>query len=55
MPVAVHPTNAHAGARLLEELAGKLDAGRVYDRDMPVLIPAANALIDALQRRIQQR
>ena len=55
VPVAVHPTNAHEWARLLEELAGKLDAGRVYDRDMPVLIPAANALIDALQRRIQQR
>ena len=37
------------------ERGSKLDTGRVYDRDLPVLIPAANALIDALQRRIQQR
>ena len=55
VPVAVHPASAHEWARLLEELASKLDTGRVYDRDLPVLIPAANALIDALQRRIQQR
>ena len=55
VPVAVHPTSAREWARLLEELASKLDTGRVYDRDLPVLIPAANALIDALQRRIQQR
>ncbi|WP_345207517.1 hypothetical protein [Fodinibacter luteus] len=55
VPVAVHPASAREWARLLEELAAKLDSGRVYDRDMPVLIPAANALIDALQRRIQQR
>jgi len=55
VPVAVHPASAREWARLLEALAAKLDTGRVYDRDLPVLIPAANALIDALQRRIQQR
>ncbi len=53
VPVAVQPASAHEWARLLEELAAKLDTGRVYSRDLPVLIPAANALIDALQRRIE--
>jgi hypothetical protein len=55
VPVAVRPTSAFEWARLLDELAVGLDTGRVYDRDLPVLIPAANALIDALQRRIQRR
>ncbi|WP_156996730.1 hypothetical protein [Knoellia aerolata] len=55
VPVAVHPASAHEWARLLEELAVGLDTGRVYNRDLPVLIPAANALIDALERRIQRR
>ena len=55
VPVAVHPTSAGEWARLLEELAVGLDRGRVYDRDLPVLIPATNAVIDALQRRIQRR
>ena len=55
MPVAVHPASAREWARLLEELAVGLDRGRVYDRDLPVLIPAANAVIEALQRRIQRR
>lgn len=55
VPVAVHPASAREWARLLEELASRLDTGRVYDRDLLVLIPAANALIDALQRRIQKR
>ena len=55
VPVAVHPVSAREWARLLEELAVGLDTGRVYDRDLPVLIPAANAVIDALQRRIQRR
>ena len=55
VPVAVHPTSALEWARLLDELAVGLDTGRVYDRDLPVLIPAANAVIDALQRRIQRR
>lgn len=55
VPVAVHPASAREWARLLEELAVGLDTGRVYDRDLPVLIPAANAVIDALERRIQRR
>jgi len=55
VPVAVRPTSAFEWARLLDELAVGLDTGRVYDRDLPVLIPAANAVIDALQRRIQRR
>lgn len=55
VPVAVHPASAREWARLLEELAVGLDRGRVYDRDLPVLIPAANALIEALERRIQRR
>ena len=55
VPVAVAPTSALEWARLLDELAVGLDTGRVYDRDLPVLIPAANAVIDALQRRIQRR
>lgn len=55
VPELVHPASAMEWARLLEKLASRLDTGRVYDRDLPMLIPSANALIDALQRRIQQR
>ncbi len=55
VPVAPHPASAREWARLLEELASGLDAGRVYDRDLPVLVPAVNTVIDALQRRVQRR
>ena len=36
---------------VLADLAERLDSGRVYDRDLPILVPAVTAVVDALTRR----
>jgi len=36
---------------LLEELAVRLDAGRIYDRDLMTLRPAVEELVAAYNRR----
>ncbi|WP_246063419.1 hypothetical protein [Blastococcus colisei] len=38
-------------AQLLHELARQLDDGRVYDRDLVVLVTALNTVLDAYGRR----
>jgi hypothetical protein len=37
-------------APLLAELAAQLDTGRVYDRDLPVLAPQVQLLVEAFVR-----
>jgi hypothetical protein len=37
--------------RLLGVLAGQLNDGRVYDRDLPALGPALQAVLEAYRRR----
>ncbi|SDM04163.1 hypothetical protein SAMN05660642_01434 [Geodermatophilus siccatus] len=37
--------------RLLGELAGQLDDGRVYDRDLPALGRALNPVLQSYRRR----
>ncbi len=36
---------------VLPVLPERLDSGRVYDRDLPILVPAVTAVVDALIRR----
>ncbi len=38
-------------ARLLEELAARLDRGTIYDRQLPAMRPAVAALVDSFNRR----
>lgn len=38
---------------LLTELTGRLDSGRVYDRDLPALNGAVPGLVQAFNRRIR--
>ena len=38
-------------ARLLGELVGQLDDGRVYDRDLPALARAIQPVLQAYRRR----
>jgi hypothetical protein len=39
---------------ILAELAGQLDRGRIYDRDLTAIAGAANTFNEALRRRLQQ-
>ena len=50
VPVATVPTGAAWPAALVQ-LATALDAGRVYDRDLPALAQALAGVADALDRR----
>lgn len=38
-------------ARLLEELAARLDRGTIYNRQLPAMRPAVAALVDSFNRR----
>ena len=40
---------------LLELLTTRLAQGRIYKRDLPVLVPAINHLLDVTDRRIHER
>lgn len=50
-PVASTPQSADEYAKVLTELAAKIDAGRIYDRDLPTLAPAVAALVGSMTRR----
>ena len=50
-PKVMTPGTAEEWARLLEQLAGRLDRGTIYDRQLPVLRPAVAALVDSMNRR----
>lgn len=47
----VQPRTAAEYADLLTELARRIDTGRIYQRDLPVITDAVNGLIEALHRR----
>ena len=51
MPVLVQPRTAGEYADLLNELAARIDTGRLYERDLPIITDAVNTLIEALYRR----
>jgi len=40
---------------VLEILSTRLAQGRIYTRDLPVLLPAITRLIDVTERRIRER
>ena len=50
VPVPMEPTRRD-WPRLLAELAGQLDDGRVYDRDLPGLARALEQVLEAYRRR----
>lgn len=51
VPTLVQPRSADEYATVLAELAVKVDTGRIYQRDLPVITDAVNTLIEALHRR----
>jgi hypothetical protein len=48
--IAPAPTR-HDWPRLLDELAGQLNDGRIYDRDLPALSRALQPVLEAYRRR----
>ena len=54
VPVPVEPQSAPEWAATLEVLATRLAQGRVYRRDMPVLEPAIQHLVDVWIRTANQ-
>ena len=53
VPVPYRPQSAIEYAQVLTELTERLDTGRIYDRDLPLLTPAVTALLDAMRRRVR--
>lgn len=51
VPVPVLPGNVAEFVEVLADLTRRLDAGRIYDRDLPGLTPAVAELVAALDRR----
>jgi hypothetical protein len=50
-PQVATPRTVEEWARLLEDLASRLDRGTIYDRQLPVMHPAVAALVDSFNRR----
>jgi len=48
---ATEPTRGLEWAGILAEFTDRFDRGRTYDRDVPALLPAVAALVDAFNRR----
>lgn len=51
VPAQAHPRNSSEYASILFELSQRLDAGRIYDRDLASLTAAMTTLLDAFNRR----
>ena len=52
MPRA-EPRNVDEWCQVLELLSTRLAQGRIYSRDLPVLVPAITRLIDVAERRLR--
>lgn len=50
-PVPMRPNTVAEFVDVLEDLTARVDSGRVYDRDIPTLVVAVRATIEALSRR----
>ena len=51
----LEPRNVGEWVELLEVLATRLAQGRIYTRDLPVLVPTINRLIEVTDRRLRER
>lgn len=51
VPVAWRPGSVPDFVDVLHDLTNRLDSGRVYDRDLPTLVTAVRATVEALTRR----
>jgi hypothetical protein len=51
VPVPWRPNSVPGFVDVLTDLTRRLDTGRVYDRDIPTLVTAVNATVEALARR----
>ncbi len=51
VPRPASPRSTREWAEHLEDLAERLDQGRIYDRDVAALMPAMTALVAAFNRR----
>ena len=50
-PQIATPRTVEEWARLIEELAARLDRGTIYDRQLSVMRPAVAAVVDSFDRR----
>jgi len=55
VPTPAEPHNVEEWVEVLELLSTRLAQGRIYKRDLPVLVPAINHLLDVTDRRIHER
>lgn len=55
VPIPSRPASVPEFDEVLADLTRRVDSGRVYDRDLPVLIGAARDLVEALSRREEGR
>ena len=51
VPVPWRPNSVPEFVDVLADLIRRVDSGRVYDRDLPTLVTAVNATVEALARR----
>ncbi len=51
VPVPWRPNSVPEFVDVLADLTRRVDSGRVYDRDLPTLVTAVNATVEALARR----
>lgn len=54
VPVERQPSSGAEFAAVVTELAGRLDSGRIYDRDIPLIDDANGRLYEALTRRLRR-
>jgi hypothetical protein len=55
VPTPAEPHNVEEWVELLELLTTRLAQGRIYQRDLPALVPAIKHLLDVTDRRIRER
>lgn len=49
------PATAREFASVLDELCSRLDSGRIYDRDLPIVDEAMGRAFESLMRRLRRR
>lgn len=51
VPVQIRPATVAGFVKILDDLTRRIDSGRVSDRDLPALVTAVRAAVEALARR----
>ncbi len=51
VPVPIRPATVAGFVEVVDDLTRRIDSGRLYDRDLPALVTAVRAAVEALARR----